>query len=190
MAVLVRFVLYLLSENSSKSKDLINNNELESYLIEKNNNYFDYQESNDCAAFASSYLLRHFGENLQASDIKKKIKRTFGFVFPPAITNLFKEKGYEAISYSGNLHTLKHELTKCNPVIVLINIENDTHYAVVVGYDQKNIYLVDSLNENVNVDNPNYNRMLTEEEFKEVWNTNMLLSSNIYIVIKNRKEIK
>lgn len=61
---------------------------------------------------------------------------------------------------------------------------------MVVGYDQKNIYLVDSLKENVNVDNPNYNRMLTEEEFKEVWDTNMLLSSNIYIVIKNRKEIK
>lgn len=61
---------------------------------------------------------------------------------------------------------------------------------MVVGYDQKNIYLVDSLKENVNVDNPNYNRMLTEEELKEVWNTNMFLSSNIYIVIKNRKEIK
>lgn len=61
---------------------------------------------------------------------------------------------------------------------------------MVVGYDQKNIYLVDSLKENINVENPNYNRMLTEEEFKEVWNTNMLLSSNIYIVIKNRKEIK
>lgn len=190
MAVLVSFVLYLLSENPSKSEDLINNNELESYLIEKNNNYFDYQDSNDCAAFASSYLLRHFGENLQAGDIRNKIKRTFGYVFPSAITNLFKEKGYEAISYSGNLHTLKHELTKGNPVIILINIENDTHYAVVVGYDQKNIYLVDSIKENVNVENPNYNRILTEEEFKEVWNTNMLLSSNIYIVIKNRKEIK
>ncbi len=61
---------------------------------------------------------------------------------------------------------------------------------MVVGYDQKNIYLVDSIKENVNVDNPNYNRILTEEEFKEVWDTNMLLSSNIYIVIKNRKEIK
>ena len=137
MAVLVSFVLYLLSENPSKSKDLINNNELESYLIEKNNNYFAYQDSNDCAVFATSYLLRHFGVNLQAVDIRNKIKRTFGFVFPSAITNFFKEKGYEAISYSGNLHTLKHELTKGNPVIVLINIENDTHYAVVVGYDQK-----------------------------------------------------
>lgn len=61
---------------------------------------------------------------------------------------------------------------------------------MVVGYDQKIIYLVDSLKENVNVENPNYNRILTEEEFKEVWDTNMLLSSNIYIVIKNRKEIK
>lgn len=146
MAALVSFVIYLLSQTPPKSKDLINNNELESYLVEKNNNYFDYQENNDCAAFATSY--------------------------------------------SGNLHTLKHELTKGNPIIVLINIENDTHYAVVVGYDQKNIYLVDSIKENVNVENPNYNRMLTEEEFKEVWNTNMLLSSNIYIVIKNRKEIK
>lgn len=183
-------MLYLVSESPSKSEDLINNNELESYLIEKNNNYFDYQDGNDCAAFATSYLLRHFGENLQAGDIRKKIKRTFGFVFPPAITNFFKEKGYKEISYSGNLHTLKHELTKCNPVIVLINFKNDTHYAVVVGYDQKNFYLVDSLKENVNVNNPNYNRMLTEEKFKEVWNTNMLLSSNIYIVIKNRKEIK
>ena len=190
MAALVSFVIYLLSQTPPKSKDLINNNELESYLVEKNNNYFDYQENNYCAAFATSYLLRHFGENLQAGDIRKKIKRTFGYVFPSSITNLFKEKGYEATSYSGNLHTLKHELTKANPVIVLINIKNDANYAVVVGYDQKNIYLVDFLKENVNVDNPNYNRMLTEEEFKEVWNTNMLLSSNIYIVIKNRKEIK
>lgn len=30
--------------------------------------------------------------------------------------------------------------------------------------------------------------MLTEEEFKEVWDTNMLLSSNIYIVIKNKRK--
>lgn len=35
MAVLVSFVIYLLSQTPPKSKDLINNNELESYLIEK-----------------------------------------------------------------------------------------------------------------------------------------------------------
>ena len=87
----------------------------------------------------------HEAQGLAYQIIRKKIKRTFGYVFPSSITNLFKEKGYEATSYSGNLHTLKHELTKANPVIVLINIKNDANYAVVVGYDQKNIYLVDFL---------------------------------------------
>ena len=81
---------------------------------------------------------------------------------------------------------MKQQLAKGNPIIVFIRIPKDTHYAVVVGYDEQHIYLVDSLAENANVQtnaqNAQYNRVLTTEAFEDVWNTRTLLPKNIYIV--------
>lgn len=84
----------------------------------------------------------------------------------------------------GNIDTLKQHLIEGNPIIVFIRIPKDTHYAVVVGYDEQCIYLVDSLEENANAQDTRYNRVLTKEAFEDVWKTRTLLPKNIYIVVR------
>ena len=79
---------------------------------------------------------------------------------------------------------MKQRLTEGNPIIVFIRIPGDTHYAVVVGYDEQHIYLVDSLAENANASDARYNRVLTTENFEAVWKTGTLLPDNIYITFK------
>ena len=76
---------------------------------------------------------------------------------------------------------MKQRLTEGNPIIVFIRIPEDTHYAVVAGYDEQHIYLVDSLAENANASDTQYNRVLTTENFEAVWKTGTLLPDNIYI---------
>ena len=67
---------------------------------------------------------------------------------------------------------------------LLRDFGEDTHYAVVVGYDEQHIYLVDSLAENANASDARYNRVLTTENFEAVWKTGTLLPDNIYITLE------
>ena len=90
-----------------------------------------------------------------------------------------------ANAYSGNIDTLKQRLTNGVPIIVFISIPGDTHYAVVVGYDEQSIYLVDSFVENEDIDMSSYNRKVSNEEFEKIWRTDTILTDNIYIVIDN-----
>ena len=83
---------------------------------------------------------------------------------------------------TGDTDTLKQRLSNGVPVIVFVSIPNDTHYAVVVGYDTQYFYFVDSLSENENADENQYNRRLTTEEFEKIWKTGTVLSDNVYIV--------
>lgn len=79
---------------------------------------------------------------------------------------------------------MKQRLAKGHPIIVFIQIPGDTHYAVVVGYDEQYIYLADSLAKNANASDAQYNRVLATEDFEAVWETETLLPANIYIVVK------
>ena len=88
-------------------------------------------------------------------------------------------------AYSGNIDTLKQRLTNGVPIIVFISIPGDPHYAVVVGYDEQSIYLVDSFVENEDIDMSSYNRKVSNEEFEKIWRTDTILTDNIYIVIDN-----
>ena len=90
-----------------------------------------------------------------------------------------------ANAYSGNIDTLKQRLTNGVPIIVFISIPGDTHYAVVVGYDEQSIYLVDSFVENEDIDMSSYNRKVSNEGFEKIWRTDTILTDNIYIVIDN-----
>ncbi len=82
---------------------------------------------------------------------------------------------------------MKQRLAEGHPIIVFIRIPGDTHYAVVVGYDEQCIYLVDSLAENANASDTRYNRVLTTGDFEDVWETGTLLPDNIYIIVKTAK---
>ena len=96
--------------------------------------------------------MRSLGEQTDGEDIIPEMNRIFGFVPVKSIIQVLKNQGYVANEYSGNIDTLKQRLTNGVPIIVFISIPGDTHYAVVVGYDEQSIYLVDSFVENEDID--------------------------------------
>ncbi len=155
------------------------------FFCEIKENRIDYQTDGKCAAYASAYLLRNFGEEVDGEGLYREFKRQFGFVSANGIVNVFKRHGYRAKAYCGNVGTLKQRLIEGQPIIVFIRISNDTHYAVIVGYDEQNIYMVDSLEKNVNVLDERYNRAIKTKEFEAVWKNGTILPDNIYIVVKN-----
>ena len=154
------------------------------FFCECSRNRIDYQTSRKCATYATAYLLRHFGEETTGKELYPELKRSLGFISANSITNVLEQHGYQAKVYHGNIDTLKQHLIEGNPIIVFIRIPKDTHYAVVVVYDEQCIYLVDSLEENANAQDTRYNRVLTKEAFENVWKTRTLLPKNIYIVVR------
>lgn len=154
------------------------------FFCKSSGNRIDYQTHGKCASYATAYLLRHFREETNGEKLYPELKRSLGFVSANSITNVLEQHGYSAKAYHGNIDTLKQHLIEGNPIIVFIRIPKDTHYAVVVGYDEQCIYLVDSLEENANAQDTRYNRVLTKEAFENVWKTRTLLPKNIYIVVR------
>jgi len=149
-------------------------------------NRIDYQKDGKCAAYAAAYLMRYFGDDVDGEELFPELKRPFGFVSAPGIADVFERRGYQAKACCGSVDTLKQRLTEGNPIIVFIRIPGDTHYAVVVGYDEQHVYLADSLAENANASDARYNRMLTTENFEEIWKNGTILPDNIYIrLLKN-----
>ena len=153
------------------------------FFCNNSNNHIDIQTGSNCASYATAYVLRSLGEQTDGEDIIPEMNRIFGFVSVKSIIQVLKNQGYVANAYSGNIDTLKQRLTNGVPIIVFISIPGDTHYAVVVGYDEQSIYLVDSLVENE--DMSSYNRKVSNEEFEKIWRTDTILTDNIYIVIDN-----
>ena len=114
-------------------------------FINEDDNEIAAQEDQQCAAYAAAYVMRHFGEEVSGSDLAPQIKRVFGFVSPSCTVKLFKDHGYEAKAYHGDILTLKQAVAEGTPVVVFIRIPHDTHYAAVTGYDEDFIYLADSM---------------------------------------------
>lgn len=152
------------------------------FFCKTEGNRIDYRTDGKCAAYASAYLMRHFGEEIHGEELFSELKRPFGFSSAKSITDVFEKHGYSAEAYHGSIETLKQRLSEGNPIIVFIRIPKDTHYAVVVGYDEKHVYLADSIEENANASDARYNRALTTEDFESVWKTGTPLPDNIYIL--------
>ena len=83
---------------------------------------------------------------------------------------------------------MKKRLSEGTPVIVYLRIPNDTHYAVVTGYDEEHLYLADPMTENANADHPSYNRIVDNEEFQSIWKSGFLVSDHVYITVKKNAE--
>ena len=141
----------------------------------------DYQTDGKCAAYAAAYLLRCFGEDADGGSLFPELKRPLGFVSANSIADVLAQHGYPAKACRGSIDALKQRLAEGAPIIVFIRIPGDTHYAVAVGYDERHLYLADSLAENANASDARYNRVLTTEAFEALWNTGTLLPANIYI---------
>lgn len=142
-------------------------------------NKIDIQSDFQCSAYSSAFVLRHFGIDAIGKDLYQEMpnKMKNGYVYPKGIVNLMHQYGLECKYCAGNLDSLKCELAKGNPVIVMIRVYQDKnwlHYVPVVGYDKTHIYIAESLPELVNCDEKHYNRCVNNTEFLKLWNTGMI----------------
>lgn len=140
-------------------------------------NPIDIQKDFECSAYASAYLLRHFGKEASGEAIYKVMpnKMKDGCVYPKGILNFMRTQGFEFKYYRGNIETLKEEVSKGVPVIVFIKVFKNKkwlHYVPVIGYDEENIYIAESLENLINTSSENYNRKVTIKDFKKLWKTN------------------
>lgn len=148
------------------------------YLISKRNR-IDLQDGLECSAYASAFLLRHFGMETSGAELYRETtgRRGDGTVYPKGVRKLLTQHGLNAIYCTGSLNTLKNEVSKGNPVIVFIRVhpgEKWLHYVPVVGYDEEHIFLADSLKELTGDKNGSYNRKIAAADFLKLWNTAML----------------
>lgn len=153
--------------------------EKKSTLITKTNR-IDFQKGYECSAYSCAYVLRHLGIEAGGTELYKEMpnKMKSGYVYPKGIVNLLSRYGVKCTYCKGNMNSLRHELNRGNPVIVLIRYRINKkwlHFVPVVGMNDEYIYVAESLEELVNCnDNESYNRRITIREFKKLWNTSML----------------
>lgn len=154
------------------------------FLIDSGRNYIDQQTGNDCSAYAAAFVMRHLGNQITGLELYGDIRRIFGFVPVHHVVSLFQNYGYHVKAYHGDIDTMKKRLTNGVPVIAFVSIPGDTHYTVIVGYDEDFIYLVDSIPDYSDAEGGWYNRRLGTNEFEEIWKTDMYPVKNIYIVVE------
>ncbi len=161
------------------------------YML-KTPNRFDYQTSTECSGFSSAYVFRSFGIEADGREFYAKIPHKIpgGAVLPNVLRKEITRRGLKARYVKGNLETLKADLSEGKRVIVFIRTRTDKrwlHYVPIVGYDEDNIYIAESMNSLVNCDGAHSNRKLTNEEFLKFWDTRELYMPfyrNTYLVIE------
>lgn len=160
------------------------------FIITKPNR-IDLQNGYQCSAFSSAYILRHWDIEEHGDNLYKVIpnKMRNGSVYPRGILKILSQYGFKVTYYAGNIAALKNEVSKGNPVIVMIRVQMDEHwlhYVPVVGYDEQYIFIAESLSNFVNSNEQYYNRKIPVKEFEKLWNTSMLkmpFYRNTYITI-------
>jgi len=167
-------------------KDTIEIKYKNEYFLNKSS-YFEKQIYNECAGYSLAYLLRSNNIAISGQDSYDKMKYKFGngYVLPRSILEQGNDIDLNIIQYKGNLEQLKTRLNSGNPIIILIGDGIKwQHYVSVVGYDENNVYLFDSLVSNS--DDKRYNRVLSNEEFLNLWNNGLGPFSNIYFYLEER----
>lgn len=172
----------------------------DSYLIDQEDNYIDFQTGLECSAFSSAYVLRHFGESADGMKLYENFpeKMADGGVMPQGILTLFESRGYVAeYCQDGTIDDLKAEVSKGVPVIVFIHVSEPytnphyTHYVPMVGYDDDYIYLAESLSYLANCKDETevpYNRKVEISKFEKLWsNIDGMWDHPYYVIAQDRK---
>lgn len=154
-------------------------------------NRIDIQTGFQCSAYACAYVLQHFGIDVDGASLYSVMphKMKSGYVYPKGVKKLLESYGLNVKYCRGDLNTLKADLFKGNPVIVMIRIYPDKdwlHYVPVIGFDEESIFLAESLQELSNGDYEFCNRKVRNEDFVKLWNTAMVrqpLYKNTYFFI-------
>lgn len=155
-------------------------------------NSFETQVVNECSAFSSAYVLRHFGENKTGLALYAEFnyKLPFsGYVLPKGILEYFEKSSYQIHMYTGTFETLKTQLTKGVPIIVLVGASLQwQHYMTLVGYDDtlNEVYFFDSLKDDDENENAPGNRTLSADYFLDMWDNELPIFNHLYFTITKR----
>ena len=164
------------------------------YML-KAQNRMDYQKTTECSGFSTAYVFRSFGMEADGNDIYARIdgKMINGAVLPGTLKREIRGYGFEAEYLKGSLESLKADLCEGKRIIVLVKTRLDKnwlHYVPIVGYDEENIFIAESLDYLANCEEQYYNRKLTNQEFLNFWDTRawyMPFYKNTYLVIKKEQ---
>ena len=143
------------------------------------------QEHNECGAMSSAFVLRFYGEDAKGLDIYGKIeeKNPDGTINPKPLKNFWdKMLGYKMNVFNGDAAALKSAVSRNIPVIVLINCPGGWHYVPVVGYDQRFVYIQDSVPSFRNSGGGVCNRKESWKDFEALWNVVLPNSDHLMFV--------
>lgn len=184
VVVVFLFIITPIVILTPKADKMENENIPDKFFI-ANGTYIDYQESNDCSAYAAAYVLRCLGTDISGKELYPQINRFFGMMTIQSVNNAVEMQGHFSKGYYGSIDTLKQRISLGKPIICCITDKGDTHFVVAVGYDGDYIYLVDSIKENTNVSNTDlYNRRVEIKDFEGLWKNKWYFCNNIYIVVE------
>lgn len=167
----------------------------EKTFLLQNKNRLALQKSTECSGFSSAHVLRSFGVEADGNELYAKMPGRLknGAVLPKNLKKLLKQYGFRVRFVRGSLESLKAELSRGNRVIAFVKTRLDKnwlHYVPVVGYDEEEIFIAESLNYLTNCREEFFNRRLKAQEFLKYWNTRawyMPFYKNTYLVIERRE---
>ena len=162
-----------------------------SFLL-KEKNRLALQRSTECAGFSSAHVLRSFGVEAEGNDMYARMpgKLKNGAVLPGKLKKVLRGYGFKVRFVRGNVDSLKSELAKGNRVIAFVKTRLDKrwlHYVPIVGYNEEEIFIAESLGYLTNCREEHFNRRLSTEEFLKYWNTSawyMPFYKNTYLVVE------
>ena len=130
----------------------------------------------ECGAYSTAYMLRSLGVDVDSKEFYEQAepKTKEGAVPYEAMQAGAERYGYKLEGGRVSLAALKYEVSKGVPVIVGIQIAPGNsllHFVPVVGYDEDNIYLAESVGIYANEKSDHYNRKIKTDTFKELWRT-------------------
>ncbi len=167
-----------------------------SFLLQ-NKNRLALQRSTECSGFSSAHVLRSFGVEADGNELYAKMPGRLknGAVLPKNLKKLLQEYGFRVRFMQGNLNSVKAELSKGNRVIAFVKTRLDKkwlHYVPVVGYNEEEVFIAESLSYLTNCKEEFFNRRVKSEEFLKYWNTRawyMPFYKNTYLVIERRETL-
>lgn len=158
------------------------------YVIETDNE-MPIQGHNQCSGFASAYVLRHLGDEVngdlvyQQMGYKVPFKPYKGYMMPRGIIKIFSDYGHQIQVYQGELDALKAALLDEIPIIVFVGDHLKWgHFMTLIGFDNEaqELYFYDSGRKGDTNDEAPGNRTMTEDYFMQMWHHGLPVYNQVF----------
>jgi predicted double-glycine peptidase len=149
--------------------------------IEWNNSLNLKQSYNTCGAYsAMAYIYSKSKLIRNPEEINKQITEKYGdnYIFPWGIINYCRKQGVEARIYWFEFQTnkqkakwIEQQISRNEPVIVIVGRRNNLHYITILGYNQYNFMMYDSNKDRDENGNLTGNYTIPKKELISWWNS-------------------